>query len=499
MKLLQSLKIIIVFLALVTPGLIFVITGPVTGFEQKEQTVFPPYGLVLLPAPEYREQFADAIFERSAAKRWSVQFMNALHLYGFGFIDTGKAISGLDQWLFYKPQFEAWNCDRHAMLNKKLDRFSLLLDLVTASEIPLVFAHAPNKASIERDRLGGRTTRYLECYFRFEQQFTDAVSGMSPSHFVNHSGVLSHAPGEKPTYLKFDTHWTREHGVHAMNQLFKSRPGVLGIPLYESNTKNAPAITGTLSKILLLEHEELIPVPVPVNPDPEAIRSARLASNVLFIHDSFYGRILPYLIRRSPNARFLLSGSDIGVQARESLNMADIVVVEMVQRHFLESIWSRSRLGWGGTFAEWMLEEMAASTQRCNWEDARDLFPALPDARVSMKNVETTGKNLRMTGSIKSRVFFQVPNDLAAGRVCLSVQLEVAGSGKTNLYFSAPGGTEQQAGYSDALMVSKNLKSGENTLALVLPEAFRGKWVRLDPIDHEGEFTIHALNIAPYN
>jgi len=498
MKLIHVLKISIVLLALVALGLIFVLTGPVTGFEQKIQTDFPRPGAVLLPEPKHREQLADAIFERSAAKRWSIQFMNALHLYVFGFIDTDRAISGSDQWLFYKPQFEVWDCDRHEILKKKLDRFSLLVDLVTASEIPLVFAHAPNKASIERDRLGGRTSRYLDCYFRFEQRFAAVVSGLSPRHFVDHYRVLAHAPGEKPTYLKFDTHWTREHGVKAMNQLFESWPGRLGIPLYEPKTKNAPAITGTLTKILLLEHEQLVPVPVPVKPSAEEIKSAILASNVLFIHDSFYGLILPYLARRSPNARFLLSGSDIGTQAQENLDQADIVVVEMVQRHFLDSVWADSRLGWGGIFAEWLLEEMAASTQQCNWDKATDLLSGRPDGRVTMKDVVITGENFRMKGSGKSRVLFQIPDDLAEGRVCLRLQLEVTDQSKLKLFFSPPGATGQWPGYTDALMVSKNLSNGNNILALVFPEAFRGRWIRLDPIDYDGKFNIHTLDTAPF-
>jgi hypothetical protein len=47
-------------------------------------------------------------------------------------------------------------------------------------------------------------------------------------------------------------------------------------------------------------------------------------------------------------------------------------------------------------------------------------------------------------------------------------------------------------------MVSKKLGRGENTLALVLPEAFRGKWMRLDPIGHEGEVAIHRLEVTAF-
>ena len=499
MNFIQPLKILVVSLVLLTPGLWFVFTGPVPGFEQKQQTEFPRAASVFLPSPVYRVQMADAIFERSAARRFSIQTMNALHLYGFGFIDTAGAISGTGRWLFYKPQFRVWDCDRHQVLQRKLDRFTLINQLLTASDIPLVFALAPNKASIEREHLGGRTSRYLECYFKFEQQFTAATSNLNPRYFVDHSNVLSDLPAGQSAYLQFDTHWTQASAVDAMNQLFESRPGVLGIPLYDPETRSEQAYMDILNLMLLLEHEETMTVPVSVKPAVEEIEAAQLASNVLFIHDSFYGRILPYLRDRSPNAYFqqVLAGDDVPV--RKNLDRADVVVVEMIQRDFLDFIWSDSIFGWGSIFAEWMLDEMAVATRQCNWASAEDLLSDRSEGRTVMRNVQTPGEQLRMKGSQKSRILFRLPDDMAPGRVCLRLQLDALDSGAVKLYFSAPGANRKQPGYSGAMMVSKRVDRGRNTLALVLPEAFRGRWLRLDPIDHDGEFTIHTLDTTSFD
>lgn len=496
MKLIQRLKILVVTLVLIVPALVFVASGSISGFEQKKQTEFPPVSAVFYPATEAREQLADAIFERSAAKRWSIQFMNALHLYGFGFIDTPRAISGIDHWLFYKPQFEAWDCDRHEVLQLKLQRFQFLVDLVSAADIPLIFVHAPNKASIEREYLGGRTTRYHDCYFRFEKLFNDAISVMPASHFVDHSTVLRHAPGAQPTYLKYDTHWTRANGVKAMNQLFESRPGRLGLPLYQPQFRNEPEKASTLSKILLLESTDQISVPVSVKPGSGESQEARLVSNVLFFHDSFYDRILRYLKDRSPNARFLLSGSDIGVSAGASLRQADIVVVEMVQRHFLDSIWSSKRLGWGGVFAEWLLEEMASSTQGCNWAKATVVVPQPLERQTMAQKAVTKSPNEE---SADHPLMFQLPRDLIAAKLCLRVKISLAGKGKAKLYFSATDASATQPEYSQARMIQKNLSNGVNTLALVLPESVTSKWVKLEFSDHGGEVTIQSLEVAPAN
>lgn len=496
MKLVQTLKILIVSLTLIAPGLVFVLTGPVPGFEQKTQTEFPGIASVALPAPEYRRQLSDAIFERSAAKRFAIQFMNALQLYGLGYIDNAGVISGTGRWLFYKPQFLAWDCRRHDDLRRKLDRFTLIHDLVAAAEIPLVFAVAPNKASIEREHMGGRTARYMDCYFEFEQQFTAAMSRFSSNHIVDHSEVLSHLPGERPTYLKFDTHWKQDSAVEAMNQLFESRPGVLGIPLYEPGIVYEQAHMDILNLMLLLEDKSFMPVPVSITPSEEEIKAAQLASNVLFIHDSFYGRILRYLEDRSPNARFLLPLASDGLQVREGLDNADVVVVELIQRDFLDFIWSDSIFGWGSNFAGWLLGEMGKAAQQCNWTVSEN---PLSSGQVTIRNVGVQEDSQGMSGSRKSRVLFQIPNGMTEGRVCLRLQIETAKPGALKLYFSAPGASKKRPGYTGARMVSKTMEKGANTLALVLPESFRGQWIRIDPLDHDGEFAIHKLEFTSFD
>jgi len=476
MKQIQILKIAVVLLMLVIPAMAFIVPGPVSGFEQKQQMDFPGRVSVFLPASEGREQLADAIFERSVAKRWSIQFMNALHLFGFGFIDTDRAITGRDQWLFYKPQFVAWDCDRHDVLQEKLERFQFLMELVSAAEIPLVFAQAPNKASIERGYLGGRTARYLDCYFNFERQFAAAVSAMPVQYFVDHTQVLVHSDDKKPSYLKFDSHWTLASGLEAMNQLFESRPGILGLPLYEPEYRDQLEITNTLSKILLLNHKRLIAVPVSVKPSANELQSVRLANNVLFINDSFYGRIHRYLVDRSPNAHFFPSGSAIDESVTESLEKADIVVVEMVQRHFLESLWSKHRFGWGGFFAQWLLEELAVATQNCGWEKAREIQNAGKDSMV-----------------------FQLPDEILAGRICLRVKTSFEAAGEVRLYFSVTDPAVKKTVFTDARMVSKNMTAGVNSLALILPESFTKQWVKLELADQTGNASIQILELAPLN
>lgn len=499
MKLFQYLKILVVISALLAPGLIFVISGPAASFEQKKQANFPTPVSVLLPAPKSREQLADAIFERSKAKRWSIQLVNKFQLNVLGFVDTPKVISGSGQWLFFKPPFEAWECSNHQNLQERLERFSFLMDLITASEIPLVFALAPNKASIESENLGGRAHRYQDCYLKFEQYFTDAVSGISGLHFVDHSKVLRHAPGGPHTYLEYDTHWKRESGLKALNQLFESRAGILGIPLYRTTSKQEPAPMDILNTMLLLNRNETVSVPVSRKPSAKELRSARLAPNVLFIHDSFYNRIRNYIVDRSPHARLHNYREGMGEAIRPKLGMADVVVVETVQRDLLSRVWGDTYFGWGGTFAEWLLDEMGQASEQCDWEHEKSLWTDRPEKRIEFANVAATGKKTRMKGTGKTHLQFRVPPKLPTGRVCLRVELEVFEPGKLNLFFSAPGATKRQPGFSDALMVSKNLKKGRNKLALVLPETFRNRRIRLEPIEHAGEFTVHAVDFASFN
>lgn len=499
MKLFQYLKILVVSSALLAPGLIFVMSGPSPGFEQKKQVGFPPAVSVLLPAPKSREQLADAIFERSKAKRWSIQFVNQFQLNVLGFIDTPKVISGSEQWLYYKPPFEAWECVHHQMLQERLERFTFLIDLITASGVPLVFALAPNKASIESEFLGGRALRYRDCYLQFEQYFTDAVAGMSDLHIVDHSKVLRHAPGEQHSYLKYDTHWKREAGLKALNQLFASRPGILGIPLIRTTSRQAPAPMDILNTMLLLNRNETVLVPVSKKPSAEELQSARLAPNVLFFHDSFYNRIREYIVDRSPHAHLHNYRKGMGKRIRSKLDSADVVVVETVQRDLLSRVWGDAFFGWGGTFAEWLLDEMGEASRQCDWKHKKTLSTERSKKWKNIGNARPAGKKPGMRGNGNTYLQFQTPSDLPPGRVCLRVNLEVSEPGKASLYFSAPGATRRHPGYSDSLMVSRNLKRGKNSLALVLPATYKNRRIRLDPVDHDGEYTIHAVEFASFN
>jgi hypothetical protein len=480
MSLIQISKTVIVFMALLAPGFTFLITGPVDSFEQTKQVDFPSLRSVLLPAPESREQLADAIFQRSAAKRWAIQFINATNLYVLGYAETKQVVSGSDEWLFYKPLFQLWGCENHENLQLKLDRFSFLMELITSADIPLIFAHVPNKATIEREFLYGRSARYRDCYFKFEERFAEAVFGLSTHHFVDHTKVLTHEPEGPHSYLQYDTHWTQEYGLHALNQLFESRPGILGVPLYNPKLDDAPEHMGILDNLLLLSKDRTIPTPVSSKLTQKEARSANLASNVLYIHDSFYNRVRKYLLDRSPNAILQHSRGGLDQEVRLKLEQADIVVVQIVQRLFLDYIWKESAFGWGGVFAEWLLDEMTIASRQCDWSKSSDQLDIPYDSDLTT-----------------SQLILRVPENTGPGRVCLRLQLEVDSPGYARLFFSAPEATKARPMYSSARMVSKNLIRGENVLGLILPESYKGRWIRLEPVDKDNEFTIKKLKFSP--
>ena len=113
--------------------------------------------------------------------------------------------------------------------------------------------------------------------------------------------------------------------------------------------------------------------------------------------------------------------------------------------------------------------------------------------------VTQVGAGLSTKQLVNSPMFFQLPADFAVAKICFRTQVTQVGAGGLNLYFSATGATARQPGYSEAHMVSKTLQPGSNTLALVLPASFGGKWVKLESNSNTGDIQLQSVSIAPLN
>ncbi|AQA20013.1 hypothetical protein BST95_18945 [Halioglobus japonicus] len=145
-------------------------------------------------------------------------------------------------------------------------------------------------------------------------------------------------------YLMWDTHWTEAAGFDAMNQLFEARPGEIGIPQRAVATERIPQ-QADLAAMLALDASHL---PAIEAPQPEPIKEAQqMPVAPLFLHDSFYERIMPYLVSRAPSASFERMQQYRLQTARETLDAASLVVFSAVQRNYPRYVWSREVLGWG--------------------------------------------------------------------------------------------------------------------------------------------------------
>ena len=129
-----------------------------------------------------------------------------------------------------------------------------------------------------------------------------------------------------------------------------------------------------------------------------------------------------------------------------------------------------------------MLAKMATSSENCNWSGAR----------VAISLIAGSGAQ----NEVENAKLVQLPIDLTADRLCLRFELKAANEGEVRLYFSAADSSPDAPEFSEAMMVAKKLKAGRNSLALVLPETYQGKWIKLGSDKKNTGLTIQRLEFA---
>ncbi|KZX59262.1 hypothetical protein A3709_15240 [Halioglobus sp. HI00S01] len=456
MRKLQLAKIIIVALALLTPALSLLVFGLGEGFENRTRTEIPPVAELLKPDPAARASFAKALFETATVKQEAINVVSKAQLQLAEQIETPTVVSGEDGWLFFKPGLNLWHCSAHPGLKSRLDRVAFLFDLVSAAELPLVFAIAPNKASIERDKFGGRAEAYKQCYDVILSRFESISSAADSAHVVDHSAPMrAIVAAGRPAYLMWDTHWTEAAGFDAMNQLFEARPGEIGIPQRAVATERIPQ-QADLAAMLALDASHL---PAIEAPQPEPIREAQqMPVAPLFLHDSFYERIMPYLVSRAPSASFERMQQYRLQTARETLDAASLVVFSAVQRNYPRYVWSREVLGWGGAIGDWILAGMNRASQSCQWGDTVKV--------VARRDPRSPGGLL-----------FSIPRVFQSGAFCLRVRTSLPRPVRAMLQVSSSEWGMPE--FSTGRMIETHFAQGNDVLGLIVPAGYGAEQYRL--------------------
>lgn len=342
------LKIALFALFLAAPVATLLLSGSVESFG-REQPDFPEPREML--RGKGRTQLGDAVLERSAAMKLAVKLQNWVGYRLVGFVEARTVVSGKDEWLFHRPDFQEGACIEFDKVAVYFRQLAVLMDMSRASGLDLRISLSPNKSTIYPDELNPLVRGYWRCQARnvaglrrlFKSELPDMIDHAEPL-----LAERSRRP-DIPLYFTTDTHWTPYGGAIAIRQLLTA--------VYPGMEFPAPQLSGaTKAQRMDLAVALLWPAEEPadeVAPLPRTVldqldrRSGHVRT--LITHDSFFTRIESQIREAFPNA-ILVRGAPRSPSFTSEIARADRLIVNMVERGFVKAI-QEGALSWEAPIA----------------------------------------------------------------------------------------------------------------------------------------------------
>jgi hypothetical protein len=464
--------------------------GAAAPYEQRAQTEIPGLGSVIAPEGDARDQLSDAIFERSDLRRIAISTKNALEFEVLGFADAEQVVSGAPGWLFYKPEIEAWTCERLADNRKDFEAVVLLGEIAAANGLPFVLAIAPNKASVERNAVQGRARLLLDCYFETADLLEARLAEANLPSILHHTPLVRARGESGDAFFRTDTHWLPVTGFLAAGDLMRSL-GLPGFPQdFQPATQSRPRSTD-LRRMLLLSPNEVVPFPdMSSEPAKSAIAANRLdGANTLILHDSFYAEISDSLLGMLNNAQMLHIENDRS-QTSSAVAGSEQLVVSSVERFLLQRVRSDADLGWLSPVGRWVMDGADAAADQCQWEQTVNL---LTSTKVTLHALSIDPGGAARSTSSDPRIQLTAPT-FSNAATCLHIELELATPDVLQIFFQA---SDPADGFIEQRSVRREVGAGLQRVQLVLPASAAGKDIRIDPVSNLGDFRIVSLKAAP--
>lgn len=492
-KITRSLRILVSILIVLAPTSVWLVSGPTGPFEGRPQVDYPAMESILEPDMTGRSQMADAIMERSLMRRMALSARNALDFYVFGQVETETIVTGAPGWLFYKQQFIAWNCESMDLNRRGLEGLRFQAEWASAGDVPILFAIAPNKATIEPEQVVGRAARHMTaCYNEIESELRRVAAEDRTGLIVDHAAELRRIRGEAAQYYQIDSHWNSESAVAGFNQLLSAPPFSIGMPQTEYETVPHTILPGMAQNILLLNITEdslrVLPEPVEWTDD----LAGRYPEGVVVYHDSFYASLIHMFRARLNQPETIDVNMAQEGRMRALLASAGAVVAERVERNILANYANPGRTAGNRDIYEWIRERNAETASQCAWEQSLDMRA---ENGAEWRRMAQAEDGRFHPSESNARVMLPVPSEWGEGPVCARITIEVGSREMAQLF--VPGGLDPDVPYVGSRSVVWNLDPGEHELMVVLPGTVAGGVLRLHPVASSRDFAISDLVLAP--
>lgn len=482
---------------LVAPIGLLALQGPAAPYVYgRSQEAWPGLPDLFAAKSEGRERFATALLDRLVIRRELIRLRNAATWSMLGSIDREKVVSGAPGWLFYKPAFESWACGRHGRLDHGLHRLALLLELAEDHEIPIVFANAPNKASVERAKVTERAALYAECYFAYEARARSRFAELASPRFVDHFEALASQAIANEVYLPTDTHWNRRAGHSALVQLV-DRTGLAPLAAGDPAPNTTRKITDLGNQILM------VGAPL-TNPSytPASVASDAPPRRIIAIHDSFYQEVPDLLDAMIPGV--LRVNVNFPEFRSIDFDAAEHVVIESAERAFLSRLLDHGFFGWHSRVGQWIQGRMTQETERCDWLARESLLDETDSHDLVLEHdgaIAATGPSPRLyaklpeTGNRRTCLVLEMRSDAPVHprRVArLFLDARSARIAETDRVFEFVHGRTIELRYG-----RRRDGSSIDRLAFIVPETAAGRRIRIDLQELPSDARLERLATAP--
>lgn len=496
-----------VFLLLLPVGAL-IFWGVPEPYERRPYTDFPSYSEALSDSIEGRQQFADAVFERSVLRRASIRLKNQIEKYVFGYSRSPQVASGEGEVLFFVPALETYQCDDQRFQNGQLYGIELIGALADAGDVPVVFAMPPNKESywIDAASSGPAHTRG-RCYHLRRSQVVRQVDSSLRGRFLDHLPGLQqlNLPPEE-VYRRSDTHWQPAAAAAAVPDLISRVAGDMPQIIQTPRLRSFEVSHGDLASMLLLETPD-----VRVLLAQEEVQSLQSLArsvgeqDIVIVHDSFYQEFDDELNAAFSRANLIHFGEfrlemdlipegaisgDQDFYYNSIIQSADQLIVSVVERNFLPMLVGNSNRGLvslNSPIGNFLISRnQVAAADLCG----EDNFDQSIVERLDVVNAtQLDGRRYRSEGD--AQVMATLGGAPSSSHVCVQIMVDFLNEGQHQLFL--PGGNDRP---SEVASFRRGHQIGLLEYRLILPSTYLTRSLRFDPTVRSGdEFEIVSLKV----
>jgi hypothetical protein len=459
----------------------------VLGYDRAAERVVDADGLrwkrLVAPDEAYRNDVSRRILTGSPAGMAAIRMRSTLDYKVIGFVNTNMVVSGIDDWLFYKPSFGKGECVPDARIERVLNQVEAMRAVAAGAGIDFRVSISPDKEVVYPDRLGDRARLLAECKIENSKRWRNMASQFNSS-VIDHLQALDRKLGDDLIYYRTDTHWNelgRTMALRQLSWLYLQREA--GPPDKEVVKKSKS--TDLLRMLRLDSQEEYKTYPRYWEEAFKRSIGQGVTGPAVVVHDSFYASMRTQLEQLFPDAKFFGFQNEGIVAAL--MSRPQHFIANTVEREF-ELRMTGADLSWNGPIGTGLLAANEMAARDCSM------------SKVTLLSLKVTSMVFTSQGDFKTgndpQMLVTLPAD---GVPCIEVSFATDTAEPTQIFLPILNEDRLKNGLHRAglSITLTNVSDGHRrNMRIVLPRVYAGRTVRVDPIPGKSEITEMSVSVG---